>query len=142
VPLSRARSVIGSSCGDWIAADSDRSWLVSSANSLVRKALTTRAGAGGMPDGRDPEQFHLSAPCAARSAVFFISIWVFSCYRGVVIAWWVGWSPRFRASDLKRSGIAEARCERPFSHTVPKTLGAVSITLWCPLRGGLPLCRL
>jgi hypothetical protein len=27
---------------------------------------------------------------------------------------------------------AEARCELPFSHTVPKTLGAVSITLWCP----------
>jgi hypothetical protein len=38
--------------------------------------------------------------------------------------------------------MAEARCELPFSHTVPKTLGAVSITLWCPLRGGLPLCRL
>ena len=28
--------------------------------------------------------------------------------------------------------VAEARCELPLSHTVPKTLGAVSITLWHP----------
>jgi len=29
----------------------------------------------------------------------------------------------------------EARTELPFSQPVPKTLGAVSITLWCPLQG-------
>ena len=31
--------------------------------------------------------------------------------------------------------VAEARSELPFSHPVPKTLGAVSITLCCPVWG-------
>jgi hypothetical protein len=36
--------------------------------------------------------------------------------------------------------VAEARYELPFSRTVPKTLGAVSVSLWNSLRSGLPLC--
>lgn len=35
----------------------------------------------------------------------------------------------------------EAMTELPFSQPVPKTLGAVSITLWSLVRGGLPLHR-
>ena len=30
---------------------------------------------------------------------------------------------------------AEARSELPFSHPVPKSLGAVSVSLWSPMRG-------
>lgn len=39
----------------------------------------------------------------------------------------------------ERLEAVEARRDLPFSRAVPKSLGAVSITLWSPFRGGHPL---